>query len=110
MTPPLGKLSRRNNGADDGKPRADGDLEELSSLGHFLKGSSATLGLVKVKDYCEKIQHYGSKKDATGTYDIAENVECLELIRVALRSMRDEYVEVERYFRGQYPDLEVSKA
>ena len=25
------------------------DLAELSSLGHFLKGSSATLGLTKVK-------------------------------------------------------------
>ena len=85
-------------------------MEELSSLGHFLKGSSATLGLVKVKDYCEKIQHYGSKKDATGTCDIAEDAECLELIRVALRSMKDEYVKVERHFRREYPDLEVSQA
>jgi len=28
----------------------DEDLEQLSALGHFLKGSSATLGLTKVKD------------------------------------------------------------
>lgn len=32
------------------------NLTELSHLGHFLKGSSATLGFTKVKDECEKIQ------------------------------------------------------
>jgi osomolarity two-component system, phosphorelay intermediate protein YPD1 len=32
------------------------NLTELSHLGHFLKGSSATLGFNKVKDECEKIQ------------------------------------------------------
>jgi len=42
------------------------DLPALSALGHFLKGSSATLGLTKVKDQCEKIQHLGAKKDVTG--------------------------------------------
>merc|ERR1712000_228939 len=40
----------------------DEDLEQLSALGHFLKGSSATLGLTKVKDSCEKIQHFGARK------------------------------------------------
>ncbi|KAK6405435.1 Phosphorelay intermediate protein, partial [Oleoguttula sp. CCFEE 5521] len=39
------------------------DLNALSQLGHFLKGSSATLGMTKVKDSCEKIQHYGAHKD-----------------------------------------------
>lgn len=34
-----------------------GDLNKLSSLGHFLKGSSASLGLVKVQNTCEEIQH-----------------------------------------------------
>lgn len=43
------------------------NLEELSSLGHFLKGSSATIGLVKIKEHCEKIQHYGAGKNAAGT-------------------------------------------
>lgn len=35
--------------------RKDKDLTELSSLGHFLKGSSATLGLTKVK-VCEVLR------------------------------------------------------
>jgi len=43
------------------REKKDGDyLKTLSELGHFLKGSSATLGLTKVKDSCEKIQHYGA--------------------------------------------------
>ena len=75
-------------------------------MGHFLKGSSATLGLVKIKDYCEKIQHYGNKKDESGTQSIAEDAKCLELIWVALESMREEYVKAERYFRREYPDAE----
>jgi len=39
------------------------DLQSLSDKGHFLKGSSATLGFTKVKDECEKIQNWGKKKD-----------------------------------------------
>ncbi|TFK40686.1 signal transduction histidine kinase [Crucibulum laeve] len=39
------------------------DLEKLSHLGHFLKGSSAALGVWKVQETCEKIQHYGQLRD-----------------------------------------------
>lgn len=42
--------------------RQNQDLPKLSSLGHFLKGSSATLGLSKVRDACERIQHLGQRK------------------------------------------------
>ncbi|OBZ71399.1 Multistep phosphorelay regulator 1 [Grifola frondosa] len=44
------------------------DLTKLSSLGHFLKGSSAALGVAKVQASCEQIQHYGALRDEdTGT-------------------------------------------
>jgi osomolarity two-component system phosphorelay intermediate protein YPD1 len=79
------------------------DLEQLASLGHFLKGSSATLGLVKVKDHCEKIQHFGGKKDATGTCDIPEDDKCLDAIQNALQNMKKEYEKVEVYFQKLYP-------
>lgn len=69
------------------------DLEELSSLGHFLKGSSATLGLTKVKDSCEKIQHYGQKKDEAGTADEEDEDVCLDRIGVTLKAVRSEYDE-----------------
>ncbi|KAF8454567.1 osomolarity two-component system, phosphorelay intermediate protein YPD1, partial [Terfezia claveryi] len=42
------------------------DLGVLSSLGHFLKGSSATLGLIKIKNACEAIQHLGAGQDEFG--------------------------------------------
>jgi osomolarity two-component system phosphorelay intermediate protein YPD1 len=81
----------------------DKDLEQLSSLGHFLKGSSATLGLIKIKDHCECIQHFGAGKDETGTGEITEKEQCLEKIKEALTSMREDFKKAQRYFAGRYP-------
>lgn len=82
----------------------DKDLDQLSSLGHFLKGSSATLGLIKVKDFCEAIQHYGGRKDETGTKDMPDDDHCLLSIETALKQMRDEYSKVRAYFFSIYPE------
>jgi len=79
-----------------------GDLSTLSSLGHFLKGSSATLGLTKVKDSCEKIQHYGQKKDEDGTADEPDEAKCLSRIKDALVIVKEEYAEVEKVLRKFY--------
>lgn len=79
-----------------------GDLAELSSLGHFLKGSSATLGLTKVKDSCEKIQHYGQKKDEAGTADEPDEKKCLERIEETLVAVKEEYAEVEKVLKKFY--------
>ncbi|PWW72003.1 histidine-phosphotransfer domain, HPT domain-containing protein, partial [Tuber magnatum] len=78
------------------------DLERLSSLGHFLKGSSATLGLTTVKEYCEKIQHLGSGRDETGHADIDNPKVSLAGIKSALDEMKKEYAHVHRYFTGYY--------
>lgn len=82
-----------------------GDLDQLSSLGHFLKGSSATLGLIKVKDYCETIQHLGSNKDDTGHVG-PDHKECLSKIKNALAEMKIEYKRVRVYFYKIYPILD----
>jgi osomolarity two-component system phosphorelay intermediate protein YPD1 len=82
--------------------RKAGDLAELSSLGHFLKGSSATLGLTKVKDSCEKIQHYGQKKDEAGTADEPDEAKCLERIKETLVAVKVEYAEVEKVLKRFY--------
>lgn len=37
------------------------NLEKLSSLGHYLKGSAAALGLTQISEQCERIQNYGNK-------------------------------------------------
>lgn len=79
-----------------------GDLATLSSLGHFLKGSSATLGLTKVKDSCEKIQHYGQQKDEAGTTDEPDEKKCLARIKETLVSVKEEYKEVEKVLRKFY--------
>ncbi|KAB8072926.1 signal transduction histidine kinase [Aspergillus leporis] len=83
------------------------DLGELSSLGHFLKGSSATLGLTKVKDACEKIQHYGAGKDETGTNDEPDEKVSLNNIEKTLSDVKKDYKEVEvflRKFYGETPE------
>jgi len=78
------------------------DLATLSSLGHFLKGSSATLGLTKVKDSCEKIQHYGQKKDEAGTADEPDEEKCLARIKDTLVAVKEEYAEVEKVLKKFY--------
>ena len=80
-------------------------LKELSELGHFLKGSSATLGLTKVKDSCEKIQHYGQLKDETGTKDIKED-EALKSLDKIIKQAKDEFHEVEKVLKKFYDDEE----
>ncbi|KAF0267496.1 hypothetical protein FOG48_03502 [Hanseniaspora uvarum] len=41
------------------------NLKEISSLGHFLKGSSSALGLPRIAYYCELIQNIALKKELT---------------------------------------------
>ncbi|GAM84581.1 hypothetical protein ANO11243_025770 [Dothideomycetidae sp. 11243] len=80
------------------------DLEQLSALGHFLKGSSATLGLTKVKDSCEKIQHFGARKDETGTRDEPDDAVSLRKLRTTIAQAKEEFREVERALRRFYHD------
>jgi len=81
-----------------------GDLAQLSSLGHFLKGSSATLGLTKVKDSCEKIQHYGGHKDESGTVDEPDDAKCLHRIKDTLAAVKVEYADVEKTLKRFFHD------
>ncbi|KAK8087014.1 hpt domain-containing protein [Apiospora phragmitis] len=74
------------------------NLDELSKLGHFLKGSSATLGLTKVKDSCEKIQRYGKKENEDGTPETDEEL-CLSRVTETMKSLRTEYSEAETTLR-----------
>lgn len=84
--------------------RENKELEKLSSLGHFLKGSSATLGLVKVRDNCEKIQRFGKKEKEDGSPLLDEKV-CLEKIAETLKTLETDYADVEQvlkqYFEGR---------
>jgi len=84
--------------------RKNGDLKELSADGHFLKGSSATLGLTKIKDSCEKVQHYGARKDEAGNPSNLSKEECLSRIETILKVVKVEYQEAEKALKRFYHD------
>jgi len=73
------------------------DVAKLSSLGHFLKGSSAALGVTKVQATCETMQHYGQLKreDGKGTLDKEEAVKRIEVLVVRVRG---EFAEAKKWF------------
>lgn len=84
--------------------RAKKDFDDLSQLGHFLKGSSATLGLTKVKDACEKIQH--CKEDLPDEKEESEREKSIEGIKKTLKEVQVDYKEVAnilRRFFGEEP-------
>ncbi|OKL60258.1 hypothetical protein UA08_04793 [Talaromyces atroroseus] len=87
-----------------------GDFDDLSQLGHFLKGSSATLGLTKVKDACEKIQHC---KEELPKDNEAEREKAIEGIKKTLKEVQVDYKEVanvlRRFFGEELPDPTTTK-
>lgn len=85
------------------KYRKDEDLTKLSSLGHFLKGSSAALGIIKVQDACEKIQHYGNKRDEESGDDLTDK-EALKLISEQFLICIQEYRLGKGYLQALYDD------
>ncbi|KAK3946395.1 signal transduction histidine kinase [Diplogelasinospora grovesii] len=82
----------------------DKNLEELSSLGHFLKGSSSTLGFSKIKDSCQIIQQAGHMLNVDGSPEPDEKV-CVKKITEALKAAKVDTTELkqkmERFFAGK---------
>ncbi|KAI0292537.1 signal transduction histidine kinase [Russula brevipes] len=74
-------------------------LGDLSSLGHFLKGSSAALGVSKVQSLCEDIQHYGSLREGTAVITEAEAV---AKIAKAIARAREDYKEAKKWLNSFY--------
>ncbi|KAJ7043882.1 histidine-phosphotransfer domain, HPT domain-containing protein [Mycena alexandri] len=83
--------------------RADEKLPELSALGHFLKGSSAALGISKVQATCEKMQHYGALRDEAADKDLKAD-EALSKISALLVEVKAEYADAERWLKKWYED------
>ncbi|KAJ1924417.1 Phosphorelay intermediate protein [Tieghemiomyces parasiticus] len=82
----------------DGK-LASKDLDALSRLGHFLKGSSASVGLRKVPLTCGRIQNYGHLKDDDGVEAITED-SALRRIAEAVVQLKIEYAEANRFYQS----------
>ena len=77
------------------------DLKNLSALGHFLKGSSATLGLIKVKDSCEKVQNLGSGRDERGDSPL-DNKSCLDRIKAIIPKVKTDAADAEKRLKAFY--------
>jgi len=73
------------------------DLAKLSDLGHFLKGSSAALGVTKVQATCETMQHYGKLKGEKGEGEL-DKEEAVKRIEALVARVRIEYAEAKEWF------------
>lgn len=82
-----------------------GDLTKLSELGHFLKGSSAACGVIKVRDSCERIQHYGRLKDARAAADLTRE-DAIVKLQSSLADVKAQYSEAETVLKKFYADEE----
>jgi len=77
------------------------NLKKLSELGHFLKGSSAALGVSKVQASCEKIQHYGALRDEEEDKDLSEGA-ALDKIEGLLGTVKEEYSAASEWMKRWY--------
>jgi HPt (histidine-containing phosphotransfer) domain-containing protein len=77
------------------------NLKKLSELGHFLKGSSAALGVSKVQASCEKIQHYGALRDEEEDKDLSEGA-ALDKIERLLGTVKEEYSAASEWMKRWY--------
>ncbi|KAI5896439.1 histidine-phosphotransfer domain, HPT domain-containing protein [Schizophyllum commune H4-8] len=84
---------------DMDKALKSSDLPKLSSLGHFLKGSSATLGVSRVQLSCQKIQHYGEKKNEGK--DLSDD-EALSRIGELLGKVKVDFRTAEEWLQAWY--------
>ncbi|KAK4221213.1 signal transduction histidine kinase [Podospora fimiseda] len=80
------------------KALVDVDLRNLSDLGHFLKGSSATLGFNKIRDSCQIIQQYGNGFNIDGSQQVDEDTS-IKKIQEAITKVKLDTAELEKLMR-----------
>lgn len=57
---------------------------------------------MKVKDHCEKIQHFGSGKDETGDRDQPDQELSLRQIRETFAVLKEDFADAEQRLRKYY--------
>lgn len=86
---------------DIGSSLKNGDYTKLSSLGHFLKGSSAALGVRKVQETCEGIQYAGALRGDQDTPLTKE--QALKRIQELYDRVEGEFNEAKDWFENYFP-------
>ncbi|KAL3474618.1 signal transduction histidine kinase [Aspergillus californicus] len=81
------------------------DLPTLSSVGHYMRGSAHTVGMMEVRDGCERIQQYGKRVDDDGTLGLDAET-CLDRIRDELHRVKDYYAIAEKGLRLFYSQFD----
>ncbi len=77
-------------------------MGELSRLGHFLKGSSATLGVAQVRNACEQIQYLGRLVHPEDHSAAIAEPEALSRISKQLQVASGALAEAEQFFNQFY--------
>lgn len=62
------------------------------------------MGLTKVKDSCEKIQHFGARKDETGSITVDDDEVSLGKLRTTIAQAKEEFRDAERALKRFYHD------
>ncbi|KAJ3005581.1 UNVERIFIED_CONTAM: hypothetical protein HDU68_004547 [Siphonaria sp. JEL0065] len=78
------------------------DLESMGRLGHFMKGSSAALGLRKIRETCENIQNYGRKVDSGGKPLTLTNDELVKKLDELVKDAKEQYKEAKAWLNKFY--------
>ncbi|KAI8868746.1 histidine-phosphotransfer domain, HPT domain-containing protein [Ramicandelaber brevisporus] len=81
------------------------DVIELGRLGHYLKGSSAVIGLRKVTTDCERIQILGNG-NGNNEHATSDRDKLLENMGEAIVSLRANIVEAEPFIQSVFNALE----
>lgn len=87
------------------------NLDKLSSLGHYLKGSAAALGLETISAQCERLQNYGKRINCDGFKledepNLSEDDDefWIKLIEDALQKAKDDFEKARKELNYYYDD------
>ena len=57
-----------------------------------------------MRESCEKIQHFGSHKDETGTHEEPDEDVCLQRLTTTIKQAKKEFEDVEKVLRRYYKE------
>ena len=81
--------------------RSRGDYATIGKLGHFLKGSSAQIGLSRLRYTCQKIQNVGRLQAEDGQGSITAT-DAVTLLTHLIPLLKKEYAEAEAVLRQTF--------